>query len=253
MATATLPSPAGNPLLHAAGLRKSFGALAAVDDLSFDVWTGQIFGIAGPNGSGKSTLFNILTAIPFRPDAGEVVFAGRSLTGMPSHRIARSGLVRSFQKDATFDTLSARQTIGVAGAQTSARGSAEMAETERLLDLVHFPAQRRDEASGSLPIFDKKRLAIASALALRPRLLLLDEPASGLTKPEISDLRQLILGVRDHGVTIMLVEHVLSLLLAVSDTLFVMNNGKVIAHGEPEAIIREPAVVEAYLGRRAPI
>jgi branched-chain amino acid transport system ATP-binding protein len=253
MSTATLPPAAGSPLLRAAGLRKSFGALAAVDDLSFDVWTGQIFGIAGPNGSGKSTLFNILTGIPFRPDAGEVVFAGRSLTGMPSHRIARSGLVRSFQKDATFDTLSARQTVGVASAHGSARGSAAMAVTERLLDLVHFPAHRRNEASGSLPIFDKKRLAIASALALHPRLMLLDEPASGLTKPEISDLRQLILGVRDHGVTIMLVEHVLSLLLAVSDTLFVMNNGKVIAHGEPEAIIREPVVVEAYLGRRAPV
>src|SRR5215203_1908504 len=122
MSTATLPPAAGSPLLRAAGLRKSFGALAAVDDLSFDVWTGQIFGIAGPNGSGKSTLFNILTGIPFRPDAGEVVFAGRSLTGMPSHRIARSGLVRSFQKDATFDTLSARQTVGVASAHGSARG-----------------------------------------------------------------------------------------------------------------------------------
>jgi branched-chain amino acid transport system ATP-binding protein len=252
MAAGTMPPEAASPILRATGLRKSFGALAAVDDLSFDVWPGQIFGIAGPNGSGKSTLFNILTAIPFRPDAGQVIFAGRSLAGMPPHRIARSGLVRSFQKDATFDTLSARQTVGVAGYHGSARGSAATAETERLLDLVHFPATRRDEASGSLPIFDKKRLAIASALALNPRLLLLDEPASGLTKPEISDLRQLILGVRDHGVTIMLVEHVLSLLLAVSDSLFVMNNGRDIAHGKPEAVIREPAVVEAYLGRRAP-
>src|SRR5215218_11364696 len=130
MATATLPSPAGSPLLHAAGLRKSFGALAAVDDLSFDVCPGQIFGIAGPNGSGKSTLFNILTAIPFRPDAGQVIFAGRSLAGMSPHRIARSGLVRSFQKDATFDTLSARQTVGVPGYHGSATGSVATAEIE---------------------------------------------------------------------------------------------------------------------------
>ena len=240
------------PLLSAVGLRKSFGALTAVNDVSLDVRQGQIFGIAGPNGSGKSTLFNILSGIPFGPDAGSITFAGRSLTGLPPYRIAQAGLVRSFQKDITFDTLSARQTVQVAAdhGAAEARRDAE-SPTERLLDLMRFPPSRRDEDSGSLPIFDKKRLAIASALALRPRLLMLDEPASGLTKPEVEDLASLIRAVRQDGVTVMLVEHVLPLLLSVSDSLFVMNHGGIIAQGLPDAVFRDPVVVEAYLGRRA--
>lgn len=239
------------PLLSVSGLRKSFGALAAVDAVSFDVMPGQIFGIAGPNGSGKSTLFNVLSHVPFGPDAGRINFRGRDIAGLPPHEIARAGLVRSFQKDATFETLSARETVRVAAAY-GARRALSQSEVGCLLDRVDFPSSRRGIASGSLPIFDKKRLALASAVALAPKLLLLDEPASGLTKPEIEDLASLIRSVRDDGVTIMLVEHVLPLLLAVSDTLFVMNQGRTIAHGLPDMVFRDPVVIEAYLGKRAP-
>jgi len=242
---------AAAPLLSVTGLRKMFGALVAVNDISFDVLSGQVFGIAGPNGSGKSTLFNILTGIPFGPDAGTIVFAGHSLAGWPAHRIARAGLVRSFQKDATFTTLSARETVRISSVYgRSASGAQAAALSERLLDLVQFPAARRAEDSGALPIFDKKRLAIASALALRPRLLLLDEPASGLTKPEIEALATLIRAVCTEGITLMVIEHVLPLLLSVSETLLVMNHGSVIAHGVPSRVLRDPVVVEAYLGRR---
>ena len=239
------------PLLGAVGLKKSFGALAAVNDVSLDVQPGQIFGIAGPNGSGKSTLFNILSHVPFGPDAGSISFAGRNIAGLPAYKVARAGLVRSFQKDATFETLSAVETVRVSASFGGGR-QVSIIEAGRLLDRVGVPSTRRADESGSLPIFDKKRLAIASALALNPKLLLLDEPASGLTKPEIEDLAALIRAVRDEGITVMLVEHVLPLLLSVSDTLFVMNQGRVIAHGLPDAVFREPAVVEAYLGKRAP-
>ena len=244
---------AAQPLLSVSGLTKAFGALKAVNDVSFDVLPGRVFGIAGPNGSGKSTLFNILSGIPFGPDAGAVTFAGRDIARMPAHAIARAGLVRSFQKDATFGTLSALETVRVSavfGGGLSAKASDT--EAVRLLDRVAMPNDRRHHEAGSLPIFDKKRLAVASALAVRPKLLLLDEPASGLTKPEIDELATLIRAVRDEGVTVMLVEHVLPLLLSVSDTLLVMNHGRVIAQGKPEAVFRDPVVVEAYLGRRAP-
>lgn len=241
------------PLLSASGLIKSFGALRAVNDVAFDVPPGSVFGIAGPNGSGKSTLLNVLSGIPFGPDAGRITFAGRNIAGLPPHRIARAGLVRSFQKDATFATLSALETVGVSAAFGGGRSArAAAAEAARLLDRVALPAARRGEESGSLPIFDKKRLAFASALAIRPKLLLLDEPASGLTKPEIQELAALIRSVREEGVTVMLVEHVLPLLLSVSDSLLVMDGGRVIARGEPDAVFRDPVVVEAYLGRRAP-
>lgn len=246
-------APDAAPLLSASGLVKSFGALRAVDGVSFDVMPGRVFGIAGPNGSGKSTLLNLLSGIPFGPDAGRIAFAGRNIAGLPAHRIARAGLVRSFQKDATFATLSAAETVAVSAAFGGGRPArAAAAEAARLLDRVALPSARRSEASGSLPIFDKKRLAFASALALRPKLLLLDEPASGLAKPEIDELAALIRAVREEGVTVMLVEHVLPLLLSVSDSLLVMNQGRVIAQGPPDAAFRDPAVVEAYLGRRAP-
>ena len=240
------------PLLRAVGLKKSFGALAAVNDVSLDVQPGQIFGIAGPNGSGKSTLFNILSHVPFGPDAGSITFAGQNIAGLPAYKVARAGLVRSFQKDATFETLSATETVRVSASFGGGR-QVSVSEAGRLLDRAGLPQARRADESGSLPIFDKKRLAIASALALNPKLLLLDEPASGLTKPEIEHLAALIRAVRDEGITVMLVEHVLPLLLSVSDTLFVMNQGRVIAHGLPDAVFREAAVVEAYLGKRAPI
>lgn len=244
------PPDTSKPLLQLRSVSKSFGALRAVDDVSFDVVAGQILGIAGPNGSGKSTLFNLISGIPFNADGGEVWFQGKNCTRSAGFRIARAGLARSFQKDPTFETLSARQTMRMSAVYGAPDPHAAASETDAMLDRFEFPRHRRDESSGTLSIVDKKRLAIASALIMQPSLLLLDEPASGLTKVEVRQLDRYILDVRARGVTILVIEHVLPLLLSVSDTLIVMNYGKVIAQGVPGEVIKDPQVVEAYLGQR---
>jgi branched-chain amino acid transport system ATP-binding protein len=241
----------GATLLDVRGASKVFGGLRAVDDVSFVVAEGEIFGIAGPNGSGKSTLFNCITGIPYGPSTGEIRFRGDRIDGWASHRIARAGLARTFQVDAEFPDLSARETVRLAATYAGGLSGAGRAErVEATLERVHFQPARLDMPSSNLSVYEKKQLMIASALVADPKVLMLDEPASGLTRPEIAALDDLLREVNRDGVTILLIEHVLSLLLAVSQRLLVLNQGKVLAEGNPNAVIREPAVIEAYLGGR---
>ena len=244
-------APSDPPLLEARRLVRRFGALLAVGDVSFRVAKGEVLGIAGPNGSGKSTLFNIVTALPFGPSSGEVLLEGRPLTGLGADRIARAGLLRTFQKDAEFGTLTAFENAH-ASARFNAglRGGAARGAAARALRESGLPEGRWTLPSQALTVFERKQLMIASALAGGPRILLLDEPAAGLTRPEVARLDALIRAVRDRGIAIVLIEHVLSLLLAVSDRLMVLDQGRVIAEGEPAAVVRDPAVVTAYLGSR---
>ena len=242
---------AGN-ILEVRNLTKSFGGLKAVNDLTFDVKEGELLGIAGPNGSGKSTLFNVMTKIPFGPTGGEVVFGNQRIDRMPPHRIAALGLARTFQKDAEFPDLSARETVALAavyGRKLSRAGA--MAATEEQLHAVQFDPARADMPTTELSVFDRKQLMIASALVMQPRVLMLDEPASGLTRPEITALDALLCKIAASGVTIMLIEHVLSLLLSVAQRLIVLNQGSLLAEGDPQTVIKNPAVVEAYFGGRA--
>ena len=240
------------PLLEAARVTKRFGAFVAVDSISFSIEEGEVLGIAGPNGSGKSTLFNLLTGLPYHADAGEIRFRGELIVGAQPARIARKGLVRTFQKDTEFRTLSARDNVLIG---TYCRRDMDRADRkraiDRALDRVEFDVKHRARVAGDLSTFDKKRLMIASALVGEPKLLLLDEPASGLTKPEIEQLRTLILGLNQSGMTIIVIEHVLTLLVAVASRLIVLNEGRVLSEGEPTTVVRDERVISAYLGGKA--
>ncbi len=235
-------------LLELHAVSKSFGSLQAVSEVTLTIEQGSIFGIAGPNGAGKTTLFNLISGIPFRCDRGTIFLDGREIQNLPPHGICRIGLTRTFQTETAFDLLTVAENVRVGALYGGRQDHVERAVDEALEFLGLTDA--RNEPAGSLPLHQKKRLMLASAVACRPKVLMLDEPAAGLNQVEYTALGGVILSLRERGVTIVLIEHVLPLLLSVSEQVAIMNSGRVIAQGTPDQIIRNDEVIVAYLGER---
>jgi len=236
-------------VLETRGVSKRFGGLLAVSEASLEAQAGRITGLIGPNGAGKTTLFAIIAGF-LRPDAGSVRFDGRDVTGLAPHRICRLGLVRTFQIVQPFGALSVRENIAV-GSHLHERARAQaLKQAEDIARRVGMEAQLDKPAQG-LTIAGRKRLELARALATQPKLLLLDEVMAGLTPTEINEIVAVIKGIRDSGVTILLIEHVMQAVMSLSDDIYVLNQGRIIAHGGPQQIASDAQVIEAYLGRRA--
>ena len=237
-------------ILSVRGATKSFGRLLAVDDVSFEVEEGEIYGIAGPNGAGKTTLFNLISGIPFHADRGSISFQDQSIEALPPYQIYHLGLARTFQKETAFDTLSVEQNVRVSAVFGRAhRRETYDQEVDRALGLLDL-LDVRSTIAGELPLYAKKRLMIASAIVSNPRLLMLDEPAGGLSALELAEIERLILFLRERGITIIIIEHVLPLLFGVSDRVMIMDFGQKIAEGPPRVVAGDDVVIEAYLGQR---
>jgi branched-chain amino acid transport system ATP-binding protein len=238
----------GEPILQIRDVSKRFGGLQALSCATFDLPQGQILGIIGPNGAGKTTLFNCINGV-YPPEEGKVIFRGQDITGWKPYRIARQGLARTHQIVQPLEELTVLENVMAGSCYGHERRSLDEAEeiADQVLAFVGM-AERREELAASLNVAQKKRLELARALAARPHLLLLDEVLAGLNPTEIAEMVDVVRAIREQGVTILIIEHVMHALMNVSDRVIVLDYGQQIAEGTPDEIANNPKVIEAYLG-----
>jgi branched-chain amino acid transport system ATP-binding protein len=236
-------------ILSVSGVSKSFGGLLAVYKVSFDLPAGCIMGIMGPNGAGKTTLVNVISGF-YKPDSGSISFQGRPITGLPPHKVCRLGIARTYQIPQPFGDLTALQNVAVAAMYGKGIGKATgedlASEVLRMTDL----SDKKYVLARDMSTITLKRLEVARALASEPTLLLVDEPAAGLTEAELPRMLEILESIRRAGTTILLIEHVMRVMREAVDTILVMDQGATIACGEPDEVMNDTKVVECYLGER---
>lgn len=232
-------------MLKAINVTKKFGELKAVNDLSFEVHEGQIFGIAGPNGAGKSTVYNLITG--YYPYEGAIEFEGRKISGMPPYKIAKTGIARTFQIPQVFPSLTVQKSISL-GSRFGSRSGLDMSHVGEVIHFVNLEKERFYK-TGLLNLLGKKKLMIGAALATKPRILMLDEPMAGCNATEIKSLMDLIAKINTElGVTIIIIEHFMKVLTELTESLLIIESGTKIMQDEPVKVVNDPRVIECYLG-----
>lgn len=239
-------------MLTVSGISKSFGGLQAIKNVSFKINQGEILGLVGPNGAGKSTLINVISGI-YKPDSGKVYFRDRDITGMSPNRICRLGITRTFQSVQTFPSMTALENVMVGalfGKHQKCNLKDAEAKAEEVLKFVGFPMNKADRNIQELNMIETKRVQLARALATDPELLLLDEILTGLNPRESMEAVKLIDRIRAKEITILMVEHIMRIIMSVSDRIVVLNYGEKIAEGKPREVAKDERVIESYLGER---